>query len=195
MAKANEPVDNFDDLFSDVDDVTDVDAPAQVEDPEKARIQELEARLAEPLPSFDEVLETPTELTADQLRIQELEDQLAKRNALVAENSPTQYAQPVGDGEHILIHVLIDGFVAKGEVWYRGQELEFVVGSRAYEETKDRNGNTWVSLASDPGGQIRRWGVQYLGTGPFVPRRGETFDDELVAKDARRGRAVPISVY
>lgn len=200
---------NFDELFATLEgDVTpDAGTPAPEQDeptslpldeptrdhltPEQRRIQELEAALAAPLPSFEETT-VEAEPTPEQLRIKELEDKLARRNAMVAEQSPSVYSQPAGEGDHIVLHVLEDGFMALGEVWYRGQEMEFVVGSPAYEQTKDRNGNTWIDLALDPAEQMRVWGRLRIGQGPFIPRRGEVFNDELSTSDVRRGRAVPL---
>jgi len=186
-------VDNFDDLLDlTADDTPVTEAPADTapEDPEEARIRELEAMLSAPMPSFD-VVEEPVELTAAQLRIKELEDKMAKRNAIIAENSPTQYAK-AGDGEKFVIHFVYDGFVAFGENWYRGQELEFEIGGDAFKRTQDRTGKSWLDLANDPNAQIRRWGKHYFSPGPFVAFPGETFDDDMVAQDARRGRAVPL---
>ena len=187
MAKLD-PVDNFDDLLN-----FGSDEP-EIEDPEDAEIRELEALVNAPLPEFEEPAPELDEVAEQKRqRIKELKDQLAKRNAMVAENAPLQYQSAEGlSGEKILIHIQHDGFVALGEVWHRGQELEFVVGSPAYNRTLDRDGNSWVSLAGDVRGQEARWGRQYLGLGPFIPRKGEAFDDEVARQDARRKRAVPL---
>jgi len=97
--------------------------------------------------------------------------------------------------EMILIHFVKDGFIAFGQTWYRGQELEFAVGSAAHEKTKDRNGKSWVDMASDVNGQIQRWGDHYFSVGVFVPRKGERFDDDLSVQDVKRRRAVPITRF
>lgn len=163
---------------------------APEETPEQKRIRELEAALAEPMPSFDENEEAAQELTAEQKKILELEDQLAKRNAKIAESAPAQFVKATG--ETILIHIVEDGFTALGTTWYRGQELEFEVGGAAYKQTQDRNGKSWVDLAGNVEAQYARWGKQYLGVGKFIPRPNEKFDDDLAKADARRGRAVPL---
>ena len=93
------------------------------ETPDQKRIRELEAELSKPAPVY--VAEDEEE-TPDQIRIKELEDKLARRRSAEVEAAPTKYAPPA-QGDSILIHVLIDGFIALGEVWYRGQELEFQV--------------------------------------------------------------------
>lgn len=159
---------------------------ADPETPEQARIRALRAELAKPVPVFSDEPDTP-----EQAEIKDLEDQLARRQSAVVEKSPTQYA-PTATGETILIHVLLDGFIAMGEVWYRGQELEFAVGSEAYEQTKDRRGVSWVDLASDLPAQYARWGKQYLGEGRFIGRPDEKFEDDIAKADQRRGRAVPL---
>jgi hypothetical protein len=217
MTDTTEPVDNFEDLLElTPDDVVvpteeppkaPVKAPARAakapakkappapEDPEAARIRELEAMLAEPMPSFDEPEEEPeepVELTEAEIRIKELEDRMAKRNAIIAENAPTRYAK-AGNGEKVLIHFVYDGMIAFGQNWYRGQELEFEVGGETYKRTQDRNGASWLDLANNPNAQILRWGHHYFSPGPFVPFPGEKFDDDMVAQDARRARAVPLA--
>lgn len=189
------PVDNFDDLFDFgttgvAPAVAPVEAPAvAAEDPELVKIRQLENQLAQPLPSFKEPTAEPT---ANQLRIKLLEDQLAKRNADIVTNAPVEYVTESGEGEHVLLHFVQDGFMVLGQVWYRGQEIEFVRDSLAWERTKDRTGFTWLSLVDDPNGQVARWGKHYFSPGPFVPRRGETFEDDVAQQDSRRGRAVPI---
>lgn len=160
------------------------------ETPEQKKIRELQAALAAPLPSFKEEDEAPQELTPEQKKIKELEDLLAKRNAQIAEKVPAEYVAAQGDT--ILIHVVQDGFTALGQVWHRGQEMEFEVGGAAYEQTKDRNGFSWVDLAGDVHEQYRRWKRQWLALGPFRPLPGEKFEDEVAKADERRKRAVPL---
>lgn len=167
-----------------------VAVPAPIEDEEDARIAALKAALAAPMPEVH-VQDAP--LTPKQREIQELEDQLARRNAIIAENSPLEYVTPTGNGETIVIHVVQDGFIALGEVWFRGQELEFEIGSAAHRATFNTLGISWVDIAGDLQAQYKRWGKQYLAVGPFIPRPGETFDDEVARSDARRNRAVPFS--
>lgn len=164
---------------------------ADAESIEDARIRELREALAAPLPDFSTKSDVP--LTPKQREIQELEDQLAKRNAIIAESTPLQYVIS-GTGETILVHVVLDGFIALGEVWYRGQELEFEIGSPAHRQTFNSKGESWLDLAGDLQAQYDRWGKQYLAVGPFVGLRGEKFDDEVARSDARRGRAVPLII-
>lgn len=145
--------------------------------------------------------------------IRELQDQLAKeRGRKDSEPEFEMLAQP-GSGENIVIHILEDGFTALGQIWYRGQELEFEVGSQAYKDTFDRRGQTWLSLAGDDGAQIDKWDRVMFRVGPWPGRslsqskvtfesvRGEggasvpapTAEDlaRAEAAEAKRGRAVP----
>lgn len=183
-------------IFSDlIEPAPESDVPVG-EDPEDAYIRQLEETLAEPLPepAEDEVEAAPVsvEKTAKQLRIEELEDQLARRKAVELERAPVEYSKPTGKGTKILIHIVEDGFTALGTTWYRGQEIEFEVPSAEYNRTKDINGVSWVDVAGDLQEQYARWGQQYLGVGPFIARPGEKFEDAVAAEDARRGRAVPV---
>ena len=52
-------------------------------------------------------------------------------------------------------------------MWYTGQELEFVIGSPAYKQQFDRNGDSWLSLVNDVSGQYRRYGRQVFAPGPW----------------------------
>ncbi len=183
-------------IFSDlIEPAPESDVPVG-EDPEDAYIRQLEETLAKPLPepAEDEVEAAPVsvEKTAKQLRIEELEDQLARRKAVELERAPVEYSKPTGKGAKILIHVTADGFTALGTTWYRGQEIEFEVPSQDYDRTKDINGVSWVDAAGDLQEQYKRWGQQYLGVGPFIPMPGEKFEDDIATEDSRRGRAVPV---
>lgn len=164
--------------------------------PEQARIAALEAELSQPLPKFEEEFPAPAAAVAptpEQLRIKELEDKLAQRNATIVENSAPSYdSTPAEGGKTILLNVIKDGFVAMGQVWFRGQEMEFVIGSPAYNDTFDREGKTWLSMVNDIQAQYDRWGEQMLAPGKFVGRRDEMFDDDVAKQDARRGRKVPV---
>jgi hypothetical protein len=104
------------------------------------------------------------ELTEDQKKIRELEDQLAK--ALGRRDTELRYEEPP-EGERILIHILHDGFTAFGQVWFRGQELEVVVGSVQYEQTKNRRGETWLSMRDDPAAQYQLYGREMFRGGPW----------------------------
>lgn len=178
-------------------------AAEPTETAEQKRIRELEAELSRPVATAKDARPIPeSQLTPDQRRIRELEDQLARRRAAESEAADTEWDTTEG-GERILLHVLEDGFLMQGQVWYRGQEVEFVVGSEAYEQTKDRNGNTWLDLLDDIDGQFERWGKQYIKAGPWRGKKwGDTSiystpEEVAAARQAaeaerRRNRAAPV---
>lgn len=169
-------------------------APAGETDIQR-QIREAREALAAPLPTFSDENAPEKEETAEERELKELQDQLARRNAQILEQAAPSYSAPApeGDPNVIIIHVVEDGFTALGEVWHRGQEMEFVRGGLAYQRTKNQRGWSWVDLAGDLPGQYAKWGKQMIAPGPFVPRPGEVFDDEVAATDRRRGRSVPIA--
>lgn len=126
-----------------------------------------------------EFLQPPVELppgppTPEQLRIRELENLLAQERG--KKDPPPQYELPkttsatpsAGPSTNILIHFVAEaGFTALGQVWFRGQELEFTPGSQAYRDTCDRNGRSWLELRGDDAAQIERWGEVQFRTGPW----------------------------
>lgn len=134
--------------------------------------------------------------TADTELVHQLEAELARARARLAGQDSDVRSWPVSsvpvpkDGEKIVIHIRKDGFTAAGQVWYLGQELEFVVGSPVWKDTCDLNGNSWVLLSDVD--QIRRYGEVQFGFGPWP---GEPFTDEKAAlAERRRARSVrPIS--
>ena len=128
--------------------------------------------LAQPLPSF-----ATAELTPEEQELKELQDALAKRNAVIADQSPTQFDASTGTGEKILFHMLDDGFIFNGQVTYRGQEFEVEVGSQAYKQTLDRTGRSWLDLIDDIDAQFDRWGMARFGPGPWRGRRKATVKD------------------
>jgi len=108
-----------------------------------------------------------SELTPDQRRIRELEDRLAKE--LGRKDPDVELAAPAQPGAegNILIHFLEDGFTVLGQVWYRGQELEFEPGSPAHQDTYDRTGRSWLDLRNDEFAQAARWGKVMFRNGPW----------------------------
>jgi hypothetical protein len=172
--------------------VTEAETEAVSETPEQARIRELQAALlAEDEKKHDEdgmVVRPAPALTPEEKMIRDLEDQLAKKKAA---NITTAFEEASGDYVHI--HFIRDGFTACGEVWYRGQEIKFDKAGEAYANTLDRNGDSWLDLADNTGGQYARWGEEYFRSGPFIGRKGEVFDDAIAQADKRRGTAAPIT--
>lgn len=105
------------------------------------------------------------ELTPEQRRIRDLENQLALERG--RKDPEQEYEQADATGETILIHFVADGFTALGQVWCRGQELEFTVGSGAYRDTCDRFGRSWLELRDNPAVQENKWGEVKFRSGPW----------------------------
>lgn len=127
------------------------------------------------------------ELTPEQRRIRDLEDQLAQERGRKDPEEELDQVEAGADG-NILIHFLEDGFTALGKVWYRGQELEFTPGSGAYNDTRDRNGRTWLDLAGNDMAQIRRYGKVMFRTGPWP---GLKLTESPVEFEGLKGAARP----
>lgn len=179
-AAAGPDIETFDDLLAQ-DDVASSDSDGEPElTPEQKRIKELEAALAE----LDRKDASVAELTPEQLRIIELENQLADRQASVSE---LQYAPTPDGSEKILFHFRKDGLILFGNVWMRGQEIEVVVGSHEHKRIE-----RVLEILDDEDAQMAKWGDRYIARGPFRPRKGEKFDDDVAREDQRRGRRVPV---
>ncbi len=165
-AAEEKPAETFDDLV----DTPEADAPAPdttnvVEDDEDAEIAALKAALAQPLPEEDVVPEE----TPKQRELRELREQMAQRQSQIADRAAVQHEDIKFGQDTILIHVLTDGFTINGQVTYRGQEFEFPVGGKAYEQTVNREGRTWLNLTEDE--QYDRWGEARFGHGPWPFKR------------------------
>ncbi len=105
------------------------------------------------------------QLSPDQRRIRELEDKLAKE---MGKEDPEQELEVADQtGETILIRFVADGLTVLGHTWYRGQELEFTVGSPAYQDTFDRNGWSWLSLRDNPAVQEAKYGEEKFRSGAW----------------------------
>lgn len=108
-----------------------------------------------------------SELTPEQLRIRELENMLALERGKKDVEPEFEAPAVPGNPDNILIHFLEDGFTALGQVWFRGQELEFEPNSAAYRDTCDRNGWSWLELRNDEFAQADRWGRIMFRNGPW----------------------------
>lgn len=134
---------------------------------EDAEIERLRAELAKPVPAY-----VAEELTPKQREIQELRDKLAQRQAEeIAAAAPAYETNVDPNADKILIHILEDGITLQGEVWYRGQEIEFTVGSMAHKQTFNKHGKSWLDLADDEDAQYERWGKLYFRSGPWRGRK------------------------
>lgn len=133
-------------------------------------------------------------LTPEQQEIQLLREQVAK--LLLEkdlESKPAAVRSEAKPGDKIRIHFLEDGLSALGKVWYRGEELEFIVGSRPYEDTFNRRGETWLDLRLDEFKQVDRFGKIMFREGPWP---GKTYLDgtfEALRKEKGEGFVEPPS--
>lgn len=179
-----------------VEEIPAPDLSPVVVDDEAAEIAALKAALAQPLPV--------EELTPQQIELRELRDQMAQRQALIAEKSADQFEEVTAGQDTILIHVLQDGFTVNGLVTYRGQEFEFPVGGKAYQQTLNRDGKSWLRLTEDE--QYDRWNEARFGHGPWpfkrlsaltladLPEGSTPADLEAVKRAAQRNdRRAPVS--
>jgi hypothetical protein len=200
VAEPATPAD-FDDLLRHSSEEVLAEAPAE-ETPAQKKIRELEEALAAPAPEYTIAGKPETELTEDEKKIRDLEDRLAKKRAAEMEAAPLQYAEPA-KGETLLIHFLEDGMTFSGQVWYRGQEVEFEVGGKAWEQQKDRNGKSWLDMVDDIDAQFARYGKQMFARGPWrgkpwgdfshISNPEERAEAEAAAlAEARRNRAAPV---
>lgn len=184
------------------------EAPQEVETPQETesqrRMRELQEELDAPMPETQTPAFVPTsQLSEEERALRDLEDKVARRRAAIVENAAQVYDTTDGS-DTILLHFLEDGFTIAGNIWYRGQEIEFVKGSPAYEQQKDKNGDSWLDLLHDPAGQYRRWGRQMFAPGPWPGASWEeagtflTDPEEIAAAKAgaeaerRRNRRAPM---
>ncbi len=147
------------------------------------------------------------QLTPEQRRIRELEHQLALERGRKDPEQELELPETPGSNGNIIIHFVADGHTALGQVWRRGQELEFDPNGPAYRDTVDRFGWSWLELRDRPAEQETRWGEEKFRSGPWpgksyaevanarfdIPGLGPT-EEELrraEAAETRRNRAVP----
>lgn len=158
----------------------------------KTSLSELIAEPAEAVQTVKDVPPTPTAaLTAEQKKIRELENQLAIANANKFDSAQDEFVVATSDNK-LLIHVLEDGLTFNGQVWYRGQEIEFDLpggggDTQPFEDTKDRHGKTWLAL--DEAAQMRRWGKVRFRRGPWPGVRH--VDPAAEEAERQRRRAAP----
>lgn len=191
------------DLEESIPETSEVAGPPQLT-AEQIEIAAIRAELSAPVVAAAPARPAPdVQLTADQRELRDLRDQMAKRKAAEYEAAEDQLIEAPEGADTILIHFVEDGFTAMGTSWYRGQELEFEVGGLAYQNTKDRFGQSWVDLAGDVDTQYERWGREMFRPGPWRGKKwGDTSnltdpteiaDAKKAAEDERkRRRAAPV---
>lgn len=123
----------------------------------------------------DGVIDAPEPVVSrEQQQIKELRDQLARERGRKDVEPEADDSAPV-DGEVIRVHFLEDGLTVNGKIMYRGDEMEFVVGSQAWKDTFDRFGrSTWLDLRRSEFDQVDRWGKIMFRGGPWP---GKTYAD------------------
>lgn len=107
------------------------------------------------------------QLSPEQQEIKRLRDQLARETGRKDLGVPVAELTKPGDTSNILVHILEDGFTALGKVWYRGDELEFEPQGRAYKDTFNKRGETWLELRHNEFAQAERWGKVMFRNGPW----------------------------
>lgn len=149
---------------------------AQTESFESAELATLRAELAKANEELAKARTNPTDdagrplpeeaLTDEQKEIRKLQDELARAKGRNIDEALKEEVEEVGD-DGILIHVLADGLTALGRVFYRGQEIVF--GPKAYEDTKGRDGRSWLNMSDEE--QYDRWGVVRFRKGPWPGKK------------------------
>lgn len=201
--KAPEEETDFDKLVdTPVEEAPSPDNTPVIEDDQAEEIAALKAALAKPS-TVPVKVKSERELSPQEREIRDLKDQLARRKA-----EEFSYADPEFDetsGSNVIsIHVLEDGFTINGELCYRGREIDFVVGSEAHKQTRDRYGKSWLDMTVED--QVERWGTEKFGFGrwPFrqlaqltlrdLPEDSTPADLEAVQKAAARNdRRAPVN--
>lgn len=194
------PALDMDDLLS-----SDATSPTNIPeaDPIQAQIDALQAALAA---TQSAEYARGEALTPEQAALRDAQDQAVRRLSDLQETRGPRLdeAQPENGQETILLHFLEDGFTAAGQIWYRGQEVEFVPGSEAHTQQFDRLGKSWLDLIDDPRAQVQRWGKHMFARGPWPytdwSEASEVLTDPeeaamaKAAADAekRRGRRAPL---
>lgn len=130
------------------------------------------------------------ELTPEEKRIRDLEDQLARAAASKLTGDAAATLGEVAEGDTILLHFVKDGFDAWGTMWYTGQEVEIEIDSDEYDATLDRNGKSWLTEYIDNDyAQIQKYGDLYFRRGPWP---GKPWEGQAAAKEKQRARRVPV---
>lgn len=84
-----------------------------------------------------------------------------------AEETPAEAQNELEAEDFLHFHVLEDGFIAFGKMWYRGQEIRIKRNGPEWESTVDRVGETWLNYVEDTQTQYRMFKKQFFGMGPW----------------------------
>lgn len=143
----------------------------------RAEVAALRAQQAERSSNASARVVPEEELSPLERENRRLRDELARS---IGRKLDEKFEDVAEDGEVLVLHILKDGFTRLGHVWYRGQEI--VIGPKAFEDTKNRNGVSWTSMTEDQ--QIEKWGEVYFRKGPW-PGKREYEDPALADKSIR----------
>ena len=172
---------DIDDLLNDSESVAVPEPETKIVEPSSVKV-EVEDIVVEEAP-VEEVVEQDAESASHAQALLEGARQLPEDR--FDETEPDEVDQT------ILLHFIEDGFSAFATVWYRGQELEVVKGSRSYEATLDRNVESWLDLVDNDYEQAKRFGKVMFRKGPWF---GEpSSDPEYLARELKRNRKPPIT--
>ena len=157
---------------------------------EQAQIDALQAELSAPAPEKKAVRRVrpkpESQLTPAEKKIRDLQDQLARKKAQEIENAADAFDKVLDEDEVVVIHIVEDGFTFGGRVWYRGQEIQFPVDGEAYEQTLDRNGDSWLDNGDYE--QVALWGSVKFRKGPWPGKQA----DQVSPEERRRANAAPV---
>lgn len=114
----------------------------------------------------------------------EKEREAAEARALAAEARPIAGREvdgdPTADGA-LTINFVEDGLTLLGKVWFRGEELTVVPGTRQWEEVQVvlKNGQKRNLITLDEDEQIERWGRRFFREGLWKGKRLDLDDPDL----------------
>lgn len=83
----------------------------------------------------------------------------------------------------LTVHFIEDGFTALGKVWYRGEELTIVPGTKEYDEAPRRFGKVFAEM--DEFEQEEVWGRRIFRSGPWRGKRLTEIEDPDMTENER----------
>lgn len=151
------------------------------ETPAEARIRELEAKIA-----ALEATPAPA-LKTEEEKNREHRAAIAANTAALSAPEAFEEAE-MSDPSTISFHILDTGFTFADRVWNFGQNVSIKRGGRAYQDTIDRDGKSWLDDLSRSA-QFARFRKIVIGEGFWD---GPAFNDAVSKLDAKRGSAAPV---
>lgn len=93
---------------------------------------------------------------------------------------------PQAEGS-VTIHFVDDGFTVLGKVWYRGEELTIVPGTKQWDQSPEYKGKIFAVL--DEFEQEEIWGRRFFRLGPWRGKRLTEIDDPELTEAERNALA------